>query len=225
MKKSFCLFMSLVIIMSLCACGSKQDVIEEKQTETATQAVTEVPKEEGEIPDPVQYEWTVGENEEQCAKNMIFEKEVIVSGDYGQMAFENCTFKADVINTSKAGTRVVIVDGCKFENGAKVIFKNDVMEATMEDNFPKIFLYMPAEVSWENGCAGTCMGLGKFDFVGDGVTYKLSECDMFMDEAKPEAGVVPFEGQENANAHGVAQWNEGGERTIFTIAEHIPEFD
>lgn len=195
------------------------------------QTGTEVPTAETEQPGPVsqgadsgrmpaaEYELYIGENQETCQSNFIYRDPVTVTGDNGQVAFDNCIFYADVINAAETGTRVIILENCEFRNGAKCVFKNSVKEATVDTDLPKFFGYMPIEVVCED-CAGISLAMGTWNIVFNGEIYKLEDSDVFIDNAHPETGPVPYTGQE-ANIHAVCQWFEKGRKIIYLDAEHV----
>ena len=195
------------------------------------QTGTEVPTAETEQPGPIsqgadsgrmpaaEYELYIGENQETCQSNFIYREPVTVTGDNGQVAFDNCIFYADVINAAETGTRVIILENCEFRNGAKCVFRNNVKEATIDTSFPKLFGYRPIEVVCED-CSGISLAMGTWDIVFNGETYKLEDSQMFIDNLHPETGAVPYTGQE-ANIHAVCQWFEKGKKIIYLDAEYV----
>ncbi|MDO4809609.1 MAG: hypothetical protein Q4A04_06580 [Eubacteriales bacterium] len=166
-----------------------------------------------------EYTLFIGENQEDCQSNYIYNEPVIVTGDNGQMAFDNCIFNADVINAAEVGTRVIILENCEFRNGAKCVFRNHVKEATIDTSLPKFFGYMPIEVVCED-CSGISLAMGTWDIVFNGETYRLEDSQMFIDNMHPETGAVPYTGQE-ANIHAVCQWFEKGKKIIYLDAEYV----
>jgi len=51
---------------------------------------------------------------------------------------------------------------------------------------------------------------------------RLEDASLFLDNSKPENGMVPYEGQE-ANCYVVAQWWENGEKTMLIECEYDSE--
>ena len=166
-----------------------------------------------------QFEYVLAAEEIQYIENLVFDQPVTVSGDYGQIFFANCEFHADIILTADVYTRVFILPDSTV-NG-KLILKNKIKEATMETSFPKYITFMPADVVCDD-CAGVVISMGDFDTVFNGETYHISDATLFLDNTKPEDGLVPYEGQE-ANCYMVGQWWENGEKVILVECEYDPE--
>ena len=150
-------------------------------------------------------------------ENMIFPGDVIISGDQSQMAFSNCAFEGNIILTANEATRVMLF-GCEL-NGA-FIFQNEVREATIDDSLPKVLTDGPITVVIEEG-AGTAVALGQFEITVDGTVYTMQDSQLFSDATNPEAGFVPYEGQE-AHYFVVSQWVENGENVLFLLCEYDP---
>ncbi|MCQ2415698.1 MAG: hypothetical protein MJ063_06620 [Lachnospiraceae bacterium] len=218
-------------VLATAGCAKKTEgtepTVETVVQKEAAALVTEAAKEEEPSEEPpedgrmiaTEYTLFIGENQEDCQSNYIYNEPVIVTGDNGQMAFDNCIFNADVINAAETGTRVIILENCEFRNGAKCVFKNSVKEATVDTDLPKFFGYMPIEVVCED-CAGISLAMGTWNIVFNGEIYKLEDSDVFIDNAHPETGPVPYTGQE-ANIHAVCQWFEKGRKIIYLDAEHV----
>ena len=197
MKKMLCLCLSMLLCTMMVAC---------------------VPA-EGEKMPAQQYAFELAADETLYIENMIFAEPVTVSGNYGQIMFANCEFASDVINAADQFTRVLILPDSTV-NG-KLILKNNVKEATLETPLPKYITFVPADVVCDD-CAGAVVTMGDFETVFNGDTYHLSDAALFYDNTKPEAGLVPYEGQE-ANCYVVAQWWEKGEKVMLVECEYDPE--
>ena len=150
-------------------------------------------------------------------ENLIFPGNVIISGEQSQMVFSNCAFEGDIILTANEATRVLLL-GCEL-NGA-FIFRNEIQDATIEYALPKVLTDSPITVRSE-GCAGTAVVLGQFEITVDDVVYTMQDSQYFSDATKPEAGFVPYEGQE-AHYFVVSQWPENGENVLFVLCEYDP---
>ena len=166
---------------------------------------------------PACYEYALTE-EGAYYENLIFNEDVIISGDNSQIVFVNCEFNANIINTANEGTRVMLLE-CDV-NGTCVL-QNDIPDATIDSSMPKFITSAPINAV-TNGCSGTVCALGDFDITIDGETYTLASCQYFSDVTHPEAGMVPYEGQE-ASYHIASMWYENGERVVFTMCEYDPE--
>jgi len=166
---------------------------------------------------PACYEYALTE-EGAYVENLIFNEDVIISGDNSQIVFSNCEFNANIINTSNEGTRVLLL-GCDV-NGVCVL-QNDIPDATIDSSMPKFLTTSPI-TAVTDGCSGTVCALGDFDVTFDGETYAMASCQYFSNATNPDAGMVPYEGQE-ASYHVVSKWYENGERVVFTMCEYDPE--
>ena len=190
MKKGLLLILSIVFCLSLAACGSG-----EVAQSGAAPAV----------------EIQLAEGEEKYIENETYEGDVIISGDYAQVVFVNCTFKGDVINTAELGTRVMLLEN-SVVNGVCII-RNNTKESTVEVSFPKFIADASIDVVCED-CFGTVAVTGDFEITFNGQTYTMADSEFFSSEG----GFVPYEGQE-VSAHGVCQWWENGEKTFVAFCE------
>ena len=162
---------------------------------------------------PAEYTFDLS-GEDKYIENLIFNENVVISGDgSAHIFFVNCQFNGDIINTCDAAIRVFLLGS---EVNGNCIFRNTVTETTLEAPFPKFMTDAPVNVLTEN-CFGCVIALGDFSITLDGESYDLASASHFMD---PEAGFVPFDGQE-ANLYWVASWTENGEAQIM----HAAEFD
>lgn len=165
---------------------------------------------------PAAYNFVLAEGEEAYHENLIFSGDVVIGGDNAVIMFANCEFNGDIILTADEATRVYILPDCEI-NG-RYIMRNSVQEATMEYTMPKILSYVPAEVTAED-CIGAFISLGAFDVNYNGETYSVTESQLFFDNTNPDAGLVPYEGQE-ANCFVVCQWWENGEKVLLLECEY-----
>lgn len=150
-------------------------------------------------------------------ENLIFNEDVIISGDNTQILFVNCEFNGDVILTANEGTRVLLM-GCDV-NGA-CILRNDVKEGSMDYPLPKFLVDTPITSICED-CVGAVIALGDFEIVFNGETYTQATSELFSDARAPEAGFVPYEGQD-ASYFYVGQWYENDQKVLFLFAEYDP---
>lgn len=167
---------------------------------------------------PAPYTFALSEGEEQYYENLIFNGDVIVNGNNAQITFVNCQFNGDIINTADEYTRVFLVGGCEI-NG-RCVLSNSIQESTLEAAFPKFLLDAPAEVVVED-CFGAVICLGDFEVTFNGEPYSVASAEVFFDNNNPDAGVIPYEGQQ-ANVLVVCRWWENGEEILFTQAEFDP---
>ena len=231
-KQGWIAVLVCLAVMAAAGCAEKAESMDQTIQQVTQQETTaaEAGKEEVSTAAPsdapeggrkiaTEYTLFIGENQEDCQSNYIYNEPVTVTGDNGQMAFDNCIFNADVINAAEVGTRVIILENCEFRNGAKCVFRNNVKEATIDTSFPKFFGYRPIEVVCED-CSGISLAMGTWDIVFNGETYKLEDSQIFIDNMHPETGAVPYTGQE-ANIHAVCQWFEKGKKIIYLDAEYV----
>jgi len=87
MKKLFALFACLTM---LCCCAAAEETAPERTVAAYEYAVTE---------------------ESAYVENLIFNADVIISGDASQIIFSNCEFNGNIILTSELGTKVMLF-GC-----------------------------------------------------------------------------------------------------------------
>ena len=172
--------------------------------------------EEAAVREPAPYNYAIS-GEDNYVENLIFNGDVIISGDYAQIIFANCQFNGDIINTADNYTRVFIMPDCEI-NGS-LILRNSTQEATIDSPIPKFVLFAPAPVVTED-CIGAVLALGSFDINFNGVDYTMSQAEYYADPSSPN-GVVPYEGQE-ADVFLVGRWWENGEEVIFTYCEDDP---
>jgi len=195
MKKIVALMMALMMVFAVCA-----------MAETEDGGRTIAP-----------YYFDLGEGGQLYYENLIFNQPVIVSGVGSQIVFSNCQFNEDIINTAEDGTRVFLL-GCEV-NGLCVL-ENAVEEATFEDAFPKFMTDTPIEVV-TSGTFGAVITLGDIEVTFNDETYTLADAEVFYDANNPDAGFVPYEGQE-INVMCVAQWTENGEVQLLVEGEFDP---
>jgi len=151
-------------------------------------------------------------------ENLIFNGDVIISGDDAQIIFANCQFNGDVINTAENFTRVFIMPDC--EVNGRLVLRNSTQEANVDKALPKFLLCTPAEVVAED-CHGAALAIGGFDITFNGETYTMADSQLYFDGNNPDAGMVPYEGQE-ANIFLVGRWWENGEEVIWLYSENDP---
>ena len=63
--------------------------------------------------------------------------------------------------------------------------------------------------------------MGDFDVVFNSEVYTMADSELFYDIANPDAGFVPYEGQE-ADYFAIAQWWENGEQILLVECESDP---
>jgi len=150
-------------------------------------------------------------------ENLIFNADVVISGDNSQIVFSNCEFNGDVILTADEGTKVMLL-GCDV-SGACVV-RNSVTNASMEYSHPKFLTTSPISVICEEG-ACSAIALGDFKLAFNGQTYTMADSQLFGFLNEEEYILVPYEGQE-ASYFVVAKIIEGGEESVTVVCEFDP---
>ena len=143
-------------------------------------------------------------------RNVIFTEDVYVNGSNAIMEFRNCEFRGNIIFTADYGTIIYLNDECEI-NG-NVVFKNNVKEASMDYNMPKVFSEANIRAIAEN-CIGTVVTFGGASLNYNGTDYTFADADYFEDA---EGNILGYTGQE-ANSLYIGQWWENGEKFIFKL--------
>lgn len=210
MKKGLVLALIVLLLGAMTACGNS------KTDGAASGAAGKSAADDGRET-ATEYLFELAEGEDQTVENLVFEQDVTVSGDNAQITFSNCAFNGSLINTADEGTRVILA-GSTLEG--QCVFANSVKESTMEASFPKFLVDMPVAVSGED-CVGAVIPLGDFEITFNGQAYTMADAELYFDISDPEAGFVPYEGQQ-ANYYCVAQWWENGEKIVMVECEYDP---
>ena len=155
------------------------------------------------------YEYTLTEDGAYY-ENLIFNADVVISGDNSQIVFSNCEFGGDIILTANEGTRVMLL-GCEV-NGTCVV-RNEVHEASMEYSHPKFLTASPISVICEE-VACSVIALGDFEVTFNGQAYTMADSQFFGTLIEEEYTLGPYEGQE-ASYFVVAKLIEGGEERLI----------
>ena len=192
MKKGIAMLFAAIIMLAFCAMASAEDG--------------------GRTIAP--YTFTLVDGEDQYYENLIFPGDVIISGTNAGIFFVNCAFEGNVINTGDAGNKVFLLDS---ELKGQCVFVNSVQETTIDAPFPKFIVNMPVEAVAED-CFGCVIAIPDVPLTFNGDVYTLADAQVFYDAANPEAGFIPYEGQE-ANVLTVCQWWENGEKKMFIECE------
>ena len=128
---------------------------------------------------PAEYVYNLS-GEDQYIENLIFNENVVISGDgSAHIFFINCQFNKDIINTSDAPIRVFLLGS---EVNGNCIFRNTVTETTIDAAFPKFMTDAPINALTEN-CFGIIIALGDFPITLNG--EKL--CGNLVPADKPKA--------------------------------------
>ena len=93
--------------------------------------------------------------------------------------------------------------------------------AILKYDMPKFMTWIPTVVVSED-CLGSATALNGVEVNYNREIYHIEDSTLFMDEEHPENGMVPYEGQENANFLYVGKWYENGELQTLVLCEHIP---
>ncbi len=157
------------------------------------------------------FNYKLKENETLTVSNLVFNKDVTISGENAVIFFNNCIFNGNITNKANVFTRVFLMDGTKV-NG-KCIVKNNNKEATIDSQLPKFLSETAIKVEC-NGCYGAAVGLSsKIKITFNGKVYRLKDSTLYWKD-----DFVPYEGQP-ANVFCVAQWWEDGKKVTFISCE------
>lgn len=195
MKKLSALILAFVMLLSLSACA---------QAEAPERTVAP-------------YTYALENGGSGYAENLIFNADVVITGEEAQIVFSNCAFNSDIVLEAETGTKVMLF-GC--EVNGQCIIRNQVQEATIDYSFPKFLIDMPIPVMVEEGI-GCVIVLGDFETLFNGQAYTMEESDLFSDATNLEAGLVPYTGQE-ASYYFVALCRENGQPYVQVGCEYDP---
>ena len=207
MKRFLAILCALSVMLTLCAC---QEVIDLPAEAEPSEEAQRVPT------------FVLSEGEEKVVDGETFDDEVVIGGDNAQITFLNCTFHKDIINTAEAGTKVMIVDGCRLDDGVKCIIEHEGKEATKDTPLPKFISSQSIDVVC-NDCSGTAVVFFEGDPLSvsfNGTSYSVDDIEYFAVMA--EDGTVtldPYEGQEVVDV-GASQWWENGAKTQICVGEY-----
>lgn len=217
MKKLRTMLLGTFLVLSLTACGSSQTAGTPAETSAAASSETsEAPQQDSgkETASTCQFDCT---EEEQVVENLVFEEDVTVGGENGQITFAGCEFKGDLILTANEGTRVILEDSSV---DGQCVFRNETKESTMEWSFPKFLVDSPVDIVCTD-CIGSVIAFGDFEVTFNGESYAMKDATLYFDLNDPEAGFVPYTGQE-ASYFCVAQWWENEEKVLMVECEYDP---
>lgn len=175
--------------------------------------------EEGQRIEAAEFVYELAEGDELYVENLIFNQDVTVAGDYGQIIFANCEFGGDIINTAANYTRVMLLPDCVV-NGKCILRNGNTEGHLVETALPKFISLAPVEVECD-GCYGALIALGDFEVVFNGESYTMADAGIFFDNSAPELGFVPYKDQP-ANCFSVIQWWEMGMRILLVECEYDP---
>lgn len=158
--------------------------------------------------------FTLLEGNDASIYGLVFQEDVIISGNHARLSFTDCTFLGDIILTSEEGTMVFLM-GCNLMG--KCIQRNGVQEATIDYSLPKFVTDTPVELVLED-CLGGVVALGDFPVVFAGQVYTMAQSQQFVIATESEVEIVPYEGQE-ADYFIVCRWWENGSEVVMVLAE------
>lgn len=164
------------------------------------------------------YTYVLADNSDTYVENLIFNEEVVISGENARIIFSNCEFNGDITLTSDEGTRVFLL-GCDVSGTCYV--HSNVREADMEYSNPKFLSDTTISVVCEE-CVGTVVGIGDIEIQLNGETYSKADGQLYYDNSTPEAGYIPYTGQETSYV-AVGQWYQNGKKVVMVFCEFDPE--
>ncbi len=208
MKKILALTLASVMMMSLFGCSGSEDIRPPADNDPSTQ------QEENERSNATEFTFDLVAEEERIVKNLVFDEDVTINGDFGVIVFENCEFNGDITLTAEQFTRVVLPDGTTVNGNC--VFQNTIKEATIDYPMPKFISPNTLSVVCED-CIGSAVLDGtEANIIFNGETYSLADMEFFYDANTNE--FVPYEGQA-VSALFVGQWWENGETVLQMFSE------
>ena len=215
MKKILALYLALMMLMSLTACGNGGT-----QSQTGNNSGNQQQEQPSGTSDEngrskaTEFSYELAAEEERTVENLIFDEDVTISGDFGTIIFENCEFNGDIINTAEQFTRVVLPDGTTVNGNC--VFKNTTKEATMDYPMPKFISPNTLNIVCED-CIGSCVLENmENDMIFNGETYSMADVEFFYDADIND--LVPYEEQQ-ASVLFAGQWWENGEKILQIFCE------
>ena len=215
MKKILALYLALMMLMSLTACGNggTQSQTDNNSGNQQQEQPSGTSDENGRSK-ATEFSYELAAEEERTVENLIFDEDVTISGDFGTIIFENCEFNGDIINTAEQFTRVVLPDGTTVNGNC--VFKNTTKEATMDYPMPKFISPNTLNIVCED-CIGSCVLENmENDMIFNGETYSMADVEFFYDADIND--LVPYEEQQ-ASVLFAGQWWENGEKILQIFCE------
>ena len=216
MKNLLAILLTLLMILSLAACGAAPE---------APVAEPEAPAEE-EFEEPAAdpnvriaaTEYTYDCTEESVViENLIFSEPLTLNVQAGStVQLLNCVFEQDVTYNGTSGSIVVFDEGCELAEDVVVHLVDPEKEATMDTTLPRIVTLHSLAVDVAG--RGNVVAAGaELELVINGQNYTVKDCQYTFD---PETGEqVEADPSAEYNIFAVANWYENGEHVVFSFAE------
>ena len=152
--------------------------------------------------------------EDIVVENQIFDGDVVISGENGVISFFNCEFNGYLINAGGEGARVSIMEDCVFAEGVACVLETTIVEATMETDLPKFFIFceMP-EVICET--SGAIVTTADKPIRLNGEEFPIESATHYLNEETGEIG--EYAGQEAA-IQNYSMWIENGVKVVYHFA-------
>lgn len=183
MKKRFALLLA-VILLTLSACTGTNNSAQTDTPNTDTPAQTDAPNADTEV----QYDYQLKAGEMTEVYDVVFEKMVTVTVDpastrnaanelRSNIVFDNCVFNGGLTVIGDFHAMVRLGGGCSFGDGSVVTCKEvtsgAAKEATMDDNFVKIFVGCEGVTVETESAVGVV--IENSEVVFNGTTYSKSK--------------------------------------------------
>lgn len=183
MKKLFASLLA-VMLLTLPACTGANDPAQTDVPHADAPAQTDAPSADAEV----QYDYLLKAGEMTEVYDVIFEKMVTVTVDpastrdaadelRSNIVFDDCVFNGGLTVVGDFHAMVRLGGGCSFGDGSVVTCKEVTSgvakEATMDDNFVKIFVGCEGVTVETRSAVGVVTG--DPDFVFNGTTYSKAE--------------------------------------------------
>lgn len=209
--------LAVMMVLCLAACSKKEEPAVPEKPAASAEAKAPATSSENKASAPCSYDLSGQEN--LTVENLVFDEDVTVTGENGKITFLNCAFNGNIINKGGEGARVCLWQDCTFADSSECILDPALEEATMDTDLPKfmIFCTMP-NVSCEK--LGAVISSAEQAIRLNGEEHPIEAAEFHINETTGE--FIPYSGQE-ANAHNVAKWIEGGEAVQMHVAVFAAE--
>jgi len=195
MKRITALLLALLMLAVPCAMAENEEEIPER-----TVADT--------------FEFEVSE-EGTFVENLIFDKDITVTGEKGRVMFANCVFNAGIVNECGEGAKVIILPGCEFGKDAKCVINSSLEDATLETDLPKFMLLCDEVPALECENAGAFVAFADKEMNVNGVKYTIDDALFFLNDATGDFGEYT---KQEADMQNIAMWTENGEAVFMHVA-------
>lgn len=152
--------------------------------------------------------------QEIVVEGQIFDGDITIIGEGGQVTFNNCAFNGNIFNKGGVGARILLSEDCEVIEGFACVLDTDIGEATLETDLPKflIFCEMPEIICETSGSVATTADK---PIRMNGEVFPVESATSYMNEETGEMG--EYTGQE-VTIHNYGMWIENGVKVVYHFA-------